>query len=294
MNNGITILTEQIGAAGHLEVEVTDPQIVNGLQTSREIYNHFSVATATTASTPLDNRRLLVRLITTTDTAVRDSVIRSTNSQNEMPEEALRATDPIHRQIETLFHRYNLYYDRRQGYYRDQGKPVAQIISVVELVQAMLSVVLKRPDEARGRPRDYVKKDTSYSSIFGKEQHDLNLYLKSIQIVRAVGDYLDTQTFETVDRRNLPYWVAMYATCAKIGSAYAPSGDILKLDVSTLTADFLNDCTDRVYKHYDWLAQKVAVNGEPDHDAVAKGQGGVLLKAVTAELKRRFNPKKKK
>jgi hypothetical protein len=34
----------------------------------------------------MDNRRLLVRLIKTTDTAVRDSVIRSTNSQNLMPE----------------------------------------------------------------------------------------------------------------------------------------------------------------------------------------------------------------
>jgi hypothetical protein len=130
LNNGITILTEKIGTAGHLEVEVTDPQIVNGLQTSREIFNYFSSASPSAA----DNRRLLVRLITTTDTAVRDSVIRSTNSQNEMPEEALRATDAIHRQIETLFHRYNLYYDRRQGYYRDQGKPVAQIVSVVELV----------------------------------------------------------------------------------------------------------------------------------------------------------------
>src|SRR5206468_2901500 len=103
LNNGITILTEQVGAAGHLEAEVTDPQIVNGLQTSREIYNHFSV-------TPTNG----------------------SDNQNEMPEEALRATDPIHRQIETLFHRYNLYYDRRQGYYRDQGKPVAQIVSVVE------------------------------------------------------------------------------------------------------------------------------------------------------------------
>jgi hypothetical protein len=29
LNNGITILTEKIGTSGHLEVEVTDPQIVN-------------------------------------------------------------------------------------------------------------------------------------------------------------------------------------------------------------------------------------------------------------------------
>jgi AIPR protein len=290
LNNGITILTENVGAAGHLEAEVTDPQIVNGLQTSREIYNHFSVAPGSAS----DNRRLLVRLITTTDKEIRDSVIRSTNSQNEMPEEALRATDAIHRQIETLFHRYNLYYDRRQGYYRDQGKPVAQIVSVVELVQAMLSVVLRRPDEARGRPRDYVKKDAPYSSIFGKDQHDLNIYLKTVQIVRVVEDFLDTLGLDTVHRRNLPSWLCTYATCAKVGNAYAPAGEILKLDVPTLTPDFLRECNDRVLKQYEKLAEKHMVNGERDYDALAKGQGGYLLKAITGELKRRFNPKKKK
>jgi hypothetical protein len=211
-----------------------------------------------------------------------------------MPEEALRATDAIHRQIETLFHRYNLYYDRRQGFYKDKGKPVAQSVSVVELVQAMLSIVHRRPDDARGRPRDYVKKNDPYNSIFGKDKYDLNVYLKSIQIVRVVSDFLDTLVLTTVDRRNLPYWLAMYATCAKVGSAYAPVGEILKLDTSAFTTDFLQDCTNRVYKHYEKLADKLAVNGERDYDALAKGQGGHLLKAVTGELKRRFSPKKKK
>lgn len=289
LNNGITILTENVGTAGHLEVEVTDPQIVNGLQTSREIYNHFSA----TPPSPSDNRRLLVRLITTTDTALRDSVIRSTNSQNVMPEEALRATDAIHRQIETLFHKYNLYYDRRQGYYKDQGKPVAQIVSVVELVQAMLSILLLRPDESRGRPRDYVKKDELYNSIFGKDKYNLNIYLKSVQIMRVIDDFLDTLNLETVHRRNLPYYLGMYATCAKVGNAYAPPSEILKLEPSSLTTEFLQDCKDRVWKRYDKLAEKHAVNGERDYDALAKGQGGYLLKALNTELKRRFNPKKK-
>jgi AIPR protein len=291
LNNGITILTERIDTTGeHLEIEVTDPQIVNGLQTSREIYNYFQVA----KPTPTDNRRLLVRLIKTTDIPVRDSVIRSTNSQNLMPEEALRATDAIHRQIESLFHRYNLFYDRRSGYYRDQGKPVNQIVSVVDLLQAMLSVVMKRPDEARGRPRDYIKKDDQYASVFGKDKYDLNLYLKSIQIVRAVDNYLDTLDLETVHRRNLPFYICTYATCAKVGNAYAPPGQILKLDVSTLTPDFLHDCFDRVNKHYGRLAERYKSNGERDYDALAKGQGQYLLKAINAELKRRFNTPKKK
>jgi len=236
----------------------------------------------------------LVRLITTTDTTLRDSVIRSTNSQNEMPEAALRATDEIHRQIEALFHRYGLFYDRRQGYYKDQGKPVAQIVSVVDVVQAMLAIVLKRPDEARGRPKDYLKKDDPYASVFGKGKYDLTVYLKSVQIVRAIDEFVDTLNLETVHRRNIPHYLYMYATYAKAGSLFAQPAEILKLDASTLSAEFLGDCYKRVLKQYERLAEKHGVNGERDYDALAKGQGQYLLKAIVSELKRRFNPKKKK
>lgn len=290
LNNGVTILTEKIEAGDHLAVEVTDPQIVNGLQTSREIYNYYH---DTQPTPPPDDRRLLIRLIRTTDITVRDSVIRSTNSQNEMPEEALRATDAIHRQIETLFHRYGLFYDRRKGYYKDQGKSVAQIVSVVDLVQAMLAVILKRPDEARGRPKDYLKKDEPYASVFGKDKYDLNVYLKCVQIVRAVEDFLDTLDLETIHRRNVPYYLCMYATCAKAGNAYAPPAEILKIDTATLSVEFLTDCYKRVWKHYQRLAEKFNVDGERDYDALAKGQGQYLLKAINTELKRRFTQKKK-
>ncbi len=96
-----------------------------------------------------------------------------------MPEEALRATDAIHRQLETAFHTKALYYDRRKGHYRDQGKPVSQIVSVIEVLQAMLSIVLQRPDEARARPRDYIKNTAQYNSVFGADIYPLTLYLKT-------------------------------------------------------------------------------------------------------------------
>jgi len=302
LNNGVTILTEKIETGEHLQVEVTDPQIVNGLQTSREIYNYYRDATSL-AGSPLvptlsanaaaDNRRVLIRLIKTTDTTVRDSVIRSTNSQKEMPEEALRATDPIHRQIETLFHRYNLFYDRRKGHYRDQGKPVAQIVSVLEVLQAMLSVVLRRPDDARGRPRDYFKKNDLYASVFGKDKYDLNLYLKSTQILGAVESFLDTLGLEAIHRRSLNFYMCMYVACAKTNSAYAPPGQVLGLDPQSLSQEFLKDCYERVRKQYDKLAERLSSNGrDRDYDALAKGPQ--LLKVLTAELQKRFNPKEKK
>jgi hypothetical protein len=180
--------------------------------------------------------------------------------------------------IETLFHRFGLFYDRRKGYYRDQGKPVSQIVSVVELVQAMLSIVLRRPDEARGRPRDYIKKDALYGSIFGKDKYDLNVYLKCIQIVRRIEEFLDALSLDTVHRRNLPSYLSMYATCAQAGNAYAPPKEVLKIDASSaLTADFLKDCHDRVFRHYERQTERHKVDEDRDYDAVAKGQGQYLL-----------------
>jgi hypothetical protein len=286
LNNGITILADKIDNAGFLQIEINDPQIVNGLQTSREIYSYYLEA----KNLPVpDARRVLVRIIKTADKKVRDEVVRCTNSQNEMPEEALRATDAIHRQIETLFHRYNLYYDRRKGHYRDQGKPVDQIVTVVDVLQGMLSVVLRRPDDARARPRNYFKSNELYNSVFGKDKFDLNLYLKSTDILRQVESFLDGKSLELIHRRNINFYLCMYATCAKVGSAYAPPGEILKLDPATLSPEFLTECYDRVWKQYEKLANKFA---ERDYDSLAKGPH--LLKTLNAELKKRFSQKKTK
>ena len=85
----------------------------------------------------------------------------------------------------------------------------------------------------------------------------------------------------------------MYAACSKAGNAYAPPNDILKIDLSIFTPDFLSDCYRRVFKHYSRLAEKHKTNGEHDYDGLAKGQGQYLLKAVNGELRRRFNQRKK-
>src|SRR5260221_976780 len=153
LNNGITILAEKSNTtSGFLELEIHDPQIVNGLQTSRQIYAHF----AGNSGKKDDARRLVVRVIKISDKPTRDAIIKCTNSQNEMPAEALRTTDAIHRQLEQAFHNKGLYYDRRKGYYREKSKPVESIISVIEVDQAMITIVLHRADDALDRPKGYL------------------------------------------------------------------------------------------------------------------------------------------
>jgi hypothetical protein len=287
LNNGITILAEKIDNAGYLQVDIHDPQIVNGLQTSRQIFNYFKEGKNIP---PVDIRRILVRVIKTADKAVRDDVILCTNSQNKMPEEALRATDAIHRQIETLFHTFGLFYDRRKGHYRDQGKSVSEIVSLVEVLQAMLSVVIKRPDDARGRPRNYFKNNEQYALVFGADKYSLNLYLKSTQILRRVAAYLDTLDLDLVHRRNVIFYLCMYVASASTNNSSAPA-QMLKLDAATLTDQFIAGCFDRVWKLYQKLADKYKnADGERDYDGLAKGKD--LLNTINTDLKRRFAKKK--
>ena len=168
-------------------MEIHDPQIVNGLQTSRTIYNHFRDNTPDEK----DSRRVMVRVIKISDKPTRDDIIKCTNSQNEMPAEALRTTDAIHRQIEGAFHIKGLYYDRRKGYYREKGQPVDKIVSVIEVAQAIIAIVLQKPNDARGGPKKYLVNDEKFDSIFGKtnsgeDKYSFSLYIKAVEITRRI------------------------------------------------------------------------------------------------------------
>ncbi len=283
LNNGITILAGDTSNAGHLQLEIHDPQVVNGLQSSRVIYDYCR------ANKPRedDGRRILVRVIKLQDEPTRDRVIRSTNNQNKMPIEALRATDPIHRQIEEIFSKSGLYYDRRKGHHKDSGKPISKIVSTVELLQAMLSCLVGRPDHARARPRNYFgeKAEYPYEVVFGEGKYDLNVYLKSILIFRKVEAYLDS-FLEPVHKRNLIFYVCMYFVCTMSQHAKTLESDLLKINTDTIDNAVLATCYNRVLKTYNALAGKHKINGEYDFDAVAKGTD--LIRRLASNLNKRY------
>jgi hypothetical protein len=288
LNNGVTILAGQASTSGYKELAIDDPQIVNGLQTSRQIDAYYRAVTSTPAN---DSRRIMVRVIKSSDASVRDDVIRATNSQNKMPPEALRTTDRIHGQIEALFLQYDLYYDKRKGQYKDEGKPIAKIVPVIELLQATLAIALHRPDDARARPRDYISEDNKYNEVFGNNT-DVTRYLKCVLIHRRIELFLGELSPDTVHRRNLKYYLSMYVAAACMKHAYVPPDKLLTLDITQLSDALIKDCYERLWKLYTKLAIKNAVAGEPDYDSLAKGPN--LLKALNTELRRRFTPRKKR
>jgi hypothetical protein len=241
-----------------------DPQIVNGLQTSREIFNYFADRGGTTN----EERSILVRVLPTTDEVVRDSVVKATNSQNKMDPASLRAFDQVHHRIEDVFKQHGLYYDRRKGYYKDKGKPANKIVSVMEVLKAIVAIVLQRPGDSRARSGDYIKDDDSYASVFGIEDHPethlpLDTYVKAVHIMRLTEDFLDKlPDVERGDQWNVKFHLAA-ALGREVTRELTPTpGSIASADLDGITDDLIATVYRRVARTYRTLGGT---------DTVAKG-----------------------
>lgn len=228
LNNGVTIITPKAVLAGK-QLTIEDPQIVNGLQTSHEIYQHF---TESNEGPSPDKRTLLVRIICEKDEPARDRIIRATNSQTAIPPASLRSSDEIHRNIEDFLKANNFYYDRKKNYYKNKGMPISQIISIPYMAQAMMAIVLMKPDQARARPSTLLNLDSEYKKIFSLEM-PIDVYLKAIQIMRAVERRLKEKAVERKTSTNIKYYVAMMYVIGITGSITDIAG---KLNAMTQVA----------------------------------------------------------
>lgn len=179
LNNGVTIIAAKAVQSGKA-ITVEDPQVVNGLQTSTEIFKYFR-----TANTEGDEREVMVRIIVPGKAESSDRIIKATNSQTSIPQASLRATDKVHRDIEEYLEPFGLFYDRRKNMHKNEGRSTEQIIGIPLIAQAMMSISMQRPDDARARPSSLLKRDDDYAKIFSPE-HPIELYLVAGKLIKAV------------------------------------------------------------------------------------------------------------
>lgn len=279
LNNGITVIASEEQTAGHLKLSLIDPQIVNGLQTSREIFDYFS-----TNYPNSEERNILVRVIVTPNSVVQDAVIKATNNQTKLPKGSLRTTDPIHHRIEDLFKQADLYYDRRKGVYKDRGKPISKIVSVTELIQATVSIILQQPDDARRRPSDYLIKDENYNDVFGTDKFPLNIYLKCVQILRKVQQFIQPlKNLDRTEKLNFKFYVAMLVS-SRLTNEPKPSIESLEqINLGDINDKLLSDCLKQVQTIYRTLSK--------DGEVV---KGAEFLEAVKKHINPNFSERKKK
>jgi AIPR protein len=177
LNNGVTmVVADAVYRGGGLALEA--PQIVNGLQTSLEIYNYFTRLPEVALR---DERQVLIRILTPGSPGIRDRIIQATNNQTIIPREHLRATDRIQRNIEEHLLSSGYYYDRRRNFHKNAGRPKARILSMAAMAHAINAMLLQRPGLHTDRPARLLRDDTVYQKVFD-EKYPLDLYLNAAML----------------------------------------------------------------------------------------------------------------
>jgi hypothetical protein len=248
LNNGITITSSKATYSGKTLI-IEEPQIVNGLQSSFEIYNYFHINNPTT-----EERKILVRVIAPQNENSRIKVIKSTNSQTTIPLASLRATDEIHRDIEDYFSSRGYYYDRRKNYHKNNGRPIEKIISIQYLAQIITAIILQKPDFSRARPTTLIKDDDEYKKIFSTS-YPLEIYLSSTKLLKSIERLMKEESLAltTAQIGDIKYHVLLYATIIKAEKTNYKARDIEGYKLDELDDTQLTTFINAVKTIYDTL-----------------------------------------
>jgi hypothetical protein len=239
LNNGITIICTNFQLTGN-ELTIEDPQIVNGLQTSNQIFNYFKDNNLQSGL----QRHVLIRVIKPDNEKSRDKIIRATNSQTNIPPDQLRGTDKIHRDIESFFKTNGIYYDRRKNYYINAGKQRNLIISISGLSQAVNAIFLQRPHSSRAKPSTLTKDPERYREIFN-EKYDLLLYLNVAKVMMKIEKFMKSDLAKSYSK-DLKYHLAMFAVAKGIGKLKPNAQDLISDNYLSLEDSFLLECLELI------------------------------------------------
>jgi hypothetical protein len=265
LNNGITVLASDASIAGKT-MALTDVQVVNGLQTTNIIYNYLHNKTIEEKD---KKRSVLVRIIITEDPEIKERVIKATNFQTSIPPASFRALDEIQRDIEDYFLRKGWYYDRRKTHYKNIGKPLDRIISIPYLAQAIMSIILREPDNARARPSSLITRDSDYARVFNKS-FDPMIFLLSAILMKKIEKFLRDAPgqYSLQEKNNLKFHLAMVLIIKKIGKKEYTPKDILELAKSPIKLDILDEAFSEIVN----IVRKYSEDNGLQIDVIAKSR----------------------
>jgi hypothetical protein len=254
LNNGITILCDTAQSLPKI-LQITNPQVVNGLQTSFSIFNNKDRIENS------DKKSVLVKIILSKERETVDKIIEATNSQNQVPAVLLRATDDIQRMIEKYFSTEEYYYDRRKNYYKNQGKPITRVFTIQDVAQAIEAILNKNPSTARKNPTTIIKSDESYGRIFS-DSYDFKLFLNAALIVRSVKLYISALNDAEIDKnlmKNFSFHISLVLASLKAGKGLFGEDDITQFDKEN-NPEIIDKALKRFLKYFDSYQSKMKEN----------------------------------
>jgi len=214
-NNGITIVCKKINeSASGKVINLTNPQIINGAQTTYALYEAYKNGNLK------DNVEVLIKAIETNDKDFIENVTLYTNSQNAIRLRDLCSNDAIQLKIQKiLLDSYKFFYERKRGEFdslcpttkakkRLLGQNYKERVIVNEkAAQAFLALYLNRPAQSKSeKGRIFLKDNTGfYDEIFNENDDILaERILVSWKLLKYIERYKEEYKKKYKSAKNLP------------------------------------------------------------------------------------------
>jgi hypothetical protein len=285
LNNGVTILASKI-EPGTPELILHDPRIVNGLQTSRMIYDYSDLHSTKAGK---DARHLMVRIIQTSNQEAAKNILKATNRQTKIGQIYFHGTEDIHYDIQGAFPKYNLLYERVKNQYADDAVVKDQIVTLPYLMQSLIAIVRRQPNQARARPSQFAEKE--YKSLF-RPNYVPEIYANAAWLTKRVERFLRERVpvVEKRDQNNLKFYVALYAACALAKTSEPSIKKIASLDIDKVTDKSLEEWFTSVNTEYWRMIRDKPAGQVEDNDADQIAKGSDFAANILKELETKYPP----
>lgn len=226
LNNGITIVCSDV-VVSNRKLTLANPQIVNGCQTCNVLFEAHS------SGVDISKVTLLAKVIATEKDELTTSVIRGTNSQNVVYNEAFETTRDFHKHLEEFFDAVQqqndpnkIYYERRSRQYsRETGIAPGKIIGLKALTQSFVSIFLCSPHLGTSHEAILLKKYKN--SIFVDGQSFKPYYVAARMCLR----FEELRRDGVIDRNTEQFkHHVLYIASEQIAGVCPSINDSLKID----------------------------------------------------------------
>lgn len=208
LNNGITVVTKQLLPLQNNEYELGEFQIVNGCQTSNMLYLNKDNPKA------YSDLFIPIKLIHTQNNDVISRIVKATNRQTPVPDEAFVALDKYHQNLQKFYEiaskelSEKIYYERRSREFQNSDTNIQKykIVNVHKQIRAFTAVYLNEPHTvATNHPYNILR---SKSDLLFDNSHHYESYFIASYILYFINSDIAKQVI-IGNPITLTYYIAM-------------------------------------------------------------------------------------
>jgi len=205
LNNGVTVVAaKRYSSGGSSNFHIHDYQIVNGCQTSHVLAQKYNDL-GDNGDAVFAEVYLPMKLIITSDQALKQEITIANNSQTEVKQEAFTSLRPLHKKLEDYYKamgvehpEIKLFYERRSKQYDFEQPPIkkSNIVSLTKQTRSFIAMCLQKPEVTSsgvyyGKLIDEYSKTSNAWKLFS-EGHEPGIYFTAALGIYRIDQYLRT------------------------------------------------------------------------------------------------------